>query len=127
MNSLRLACILAIAGGALWVLRFLLTVNSGDEGSPVFFWAGAVLLTVMGALAAVNAVRRAPVWLRLVVGVSGPLAGWMVLIAAYGPADTADVRRAAVDGIVGALGILVGLLSWRAGKSQSRHRGSHTA
>jgi hypothetical protein len=126
MNWLRLACTLAIAGGACWVLRFLLTLNSGDEGSQPLFWAGAVLLTLMGAMSAVLAARRAPVWLRLVVGVCGPVAGWMVLLAAYGPADSADVRRAAVDGVVGALGILVGLLSWRAGRSQSRHRGSHT-
>jgi hypothetical protein len=126
MNPVRLACTLAIVGGGWWGLRFLRTMGASGDGSPVLHWAGAVLITSAGVLSTLYAVRRAPIWLRLLVAVAGPVAGWMVLLAAYEPADSADVRRAAVDGVVGALSLLIGLLCWRVGRSESRHRGSHT-
>jgi len=126
MNPLRLACVLAIAGGGCWVVRFLLTLGSGDDPSSALFWAGAVLLTVMGAVFSVVAVRRAPLWLRLIVFVCGPVAGWMVLLAAYDPADSAGLEREALHGIVGALCLLTGGLRWGAGRAESRHRGSHS-
>lgn len=126
MNLSRLASILAIVGGTCWVLMFLLTLRPGTDGSVVLFWSGAVLVTAMGGILAVLSVRRAPWWLRVVVGLSGPLLGWMLLLTAYGPADSAVVSRTAVQGVVGAVAVLTGAARWRSGKTvTSRHRGAH--
>ncbi len=127
MNPLRLACLLGIAGGGTWVARFLLARGDAAEAPyPVLFWIGAVLLTAMGLVFSVLAVRHAPVWLKLVVAVSGPTLGWMVLLALYDPADSSGVGRPALEGVVGALSILVAGLRWRGSRDESRHKGSHS-
>ena len=119
MNALRLACILAIAGGGCWVLRFLFTPDSG-----FLFWLGALLLTGMGALLALGSVAKAPLWLRVVVGICGPLLGWMLLLAAHGPEDSSEAGRAAVDGVVGALSIARAVSAWAARITWSKRSGS---
>src|SRR5262245_49814292 len=124
MTQLRLASVCAIAGGLCWVARYLLDVGSAT--SDALFIAGAVLLTGAVAIWSLLSVRRAPVWLRLILVVCGPLLAWTVLLAIYQTTDSMDVERAAVDSVVGGLGVLIGVLRWRAGRRQrSRHRGAH--
>jgi len=127
MTPMRLGCLFAIFGGGCWLVFAVLAHSSGDSSHGVVYFAGAVLLTFAAFGFAIQAVRRSPLWLRVVVGACAPVFGWMVLLTLYDLADGAGITRATVEGAVGVLAILVGIVRWGAGRPQKvRRHGSHS-
>jgi len=125
MAPMRLGCLFAILGGGCWLYFGVLAHSSGDSSRGIVFYVGAALLTLAAFGFAIAAVRRSPLWLRVIVGGAAPVFGWMVLLTLYEPADGAGFTKATVDGAVGALAVLVGIFRWGAGRADTRHRGSH--
>ncbi|MDP3891689.1 hypothetical protein [Nocardioides sp.] len=102
MSPRVIASLLGLAGGAAWVVGFLLERGgtARDEVSvQALSWTGLCLLAVAAFAAGVALVRTAPVWLRLIVGLGVPLLVWAVV---------ETVRQSAGDAVTeGIVGVLV--------------------
>jgi len=124
MTQLRFACLLLIFGALSWVGRLGIDLAGGDADAGLgnlLLWIGAVLITLGAALAAFSSVAHAPIWLQLVVGLCGPLALWMVLLAGNDMFND----QATAGGIFG-VGLAIFSLVWfvRA-RPEVKHKGSH--
>jgi len=129
MTPMRLGCLFAIFGGGCWLYYGIAAHSSGDSSRGLVFYIGAAMLTVAVFGFGIQAVRRSPLWLRVIIGLCAPVFGWMMLLTFYDLADSGGLTRATVNAAVGGLAILVGLLRWGAGrppKTRAHHaRGSH--
>ncbi|HQR28598.1 MAG TPA: hypothetical protein PLP61_16255 [Nocardioides sp.] len=89
MISRTAACVSGILGGACWILHYLLSAtglaDAGGNLGVVLKWAGATWLILALVGAGVGLVRRAPLWLKVVVGVAVPLLALTLLSLLYGP------------------------------------------
>jgi hypothetical protein len=115
MNLRTLACLAGLAGGLVWVGRAFL----GEDPSAVY-WVGFGLLAVALAAAGATLVKKGTWWLRLIVAVAFPLLVWS-LYAAVRPAGDPLV----VDGVAGALAMVVAVLFVARAPASSHRPGSH--
>jgi len=126
MTRLRFACLLLLLGALAWVGRMGIEVSGGDGDAGfgnLLLWAGTVLITLGSALAAFSSVAHAPIWLQLIVGLCGPLALWMVLLAGNDMFSGSQAKAAGVFGV--ALGIF-SLVWFVRSKTEVKHKGSHS-
>jgi hypothetical protein len=96
------ASLFGLAGGAAWVVGFLLERGgtARDEVSiQALSWTGLGVLALAAMAAGIALVRTGPLWLRLVVAVCFPVLAWAVVEA---------VRQNAGDAVTeGIAGVLV--------------------
>ncbi len=115
MISRTAACLAGIVGGLCWIARYALDaldlVSADGTTGEVLLWAGGTWLLLALAGAGVGLVRRAPIWLRIVVGVATPLLGLVLLSLTYEWLDT--VLANAIFGAILLAGSLVLLLRGR--------------
>ena len=106
----------ALVGGLLWVLAWA-------GVGPLAWWPGAVLLVLAAVAVGAGLVDRGAAPLRLVVGLCLAVLGWALLAVVGGGSGVVDGDAAArVDGLVGAVAALLGLLVLGR-ELRRRHRG----
>ena len=102
MISRTAAALSGVLGGLCWIARYVLsTLDVIDPDGSVgvaLKWAGATWLLIALAGAGISLVRRAPVWLRVVLGVAVPMLALVFLSLAYGAMD--DLLAEALFGTV---------------------------
>lgn len=117
-----LACAAAFMGGACWIARVLLEDTAADAA----FRVGAVLLAVAVLGLGLQAVPRAPLWLKVVVGL-----GSVGLATSVWATVRTEVGSPTVDAVAGGLAVLVFVLlarRWFSAPGEtvpSRPTGSH--
>lgn len=86
-----------LAGGLLWLARFVLDL-AGQDGAllDVLHWVGLVLLASWLVSTGAGLVSRSATWLRAIVAVALPLLVWSVLEVLHPAGDPV-----AIDGVVG--------------------------
>lgn len=88
MISRTAAALSGVLGGLCWIARYVLsTLDVIDPDGSVgvaLKWVGATWLLIALAGAGISLVRRAPVWLKVVLGVAVPMLALVFLSLAYG-------------------------------------------
>lgn len=117
MISRTAACLSGVLGGLCWILRYALTatdvIAANGNAEVVLKWAGATWLLLALAGAGIGLVRRAALWLRIVLGVAVPLLALVLLSLAYGVMD-----RILADAVFGAVILTGSVVLLRRGSRQ---------
>lgn len=122
MTNLRLlACVAALLGGLLWVVRWLTAESAFSTGLS---WGGMVFLTVALVAAGAGLVSSSAPPLRALVAVALPLLVWSV-VSVVRPGDPP-----LVDGLLGIVALVLGgfcLTRVERPRPAARRAGSHAA
>jgi hypothetical protein len=123
MISRTAGCLAGLLGGLCWIARYLLDsfdVSAPDSNTGIaLLWVGGTWLLLALAAGGVALVRRAPLWLRVLVGAATALLGVVLLSLLYGPLD--KLLADALFGGVVAAGSLLLLLRGRRARTEPSH------
>ena len=128
MNLRAVTLVFGVAGGLCWSTRLVLhlTETGGSGLHDGLQWAGLVLLAVAMVGFGAGLVSSSAAWLRVIVGIAFPALIWSLLEVFRPVADTE-----VVDGVLGAIVLVVSLLGLRRRPARSEppsrhtHRGAH--
>ena len=128
MNLRAVALVSGVAGGLCWSTRLVLhlTEIGGTGLLDALQWAGLALLAVAMVGFGAGLVSSSAAWLRVIVGIAFPALIWSLLEVFRPVADTE-----VVDGVFGAIVLVLSLLGLRRRPARSEppprhtHRGAH--
>jgi hypothetical protein len=116
MISRTAACLAGVLGGLCWIARYVLSaldvIEADGNLGIVLQWVGATWLLISLAAGGVSLVSRAPLWLRVLLGVATPLFGLVLLSLLYEP-----LGHLAADALFGAVIAAGSLVLLRRGRS----------
>ncbi len=129
MNLRAVALVSGVAGGLCWSTRLVLhlTEIGGASLLDALQWAGLVLLAVAMVGFGAGLVSSSAAWLRVIVGIAFPALIWSLLEVFRPVADTE-----VVDGVLGAIVLVLALLGLRRRPARQEppprhtHRGAHS-
>jgi hypothetical protein len=112
VSPARLAAVLSLLGGALWIVQALLGAGSDPLASTLHF-LGLACLLVASAVFGATLVKSDAVAMRVVVALASGLLT-LSLIEAFRPPDTSWY-----DGFWGAVAVLIGGIALLRGRGRS--------
>ena len=123
MNLRAVALVSGVAGGLCWSTRLVLhlTETGGSGLLDGLQWAGLVLLALAMVGFGAGLVSSSAVWLRVIVGIAFPALVWSLLEVFRPVADTE-----VVDGVLGAIVLVVSLLGLGRRPARSEPPPRHT-
>ncbi len=123
MISRTTAYVSGALGGLCWIARYLLAdfdiVRAGSEIGVALRYAGATWLALALVTAGAGLVRKAPLWLRILLGIVTLVLAVVALSLAYNA-----VSRNLAEAVFGAVVAFFSLIGLMRGGGQ-RPRGSH--